>query len=112
MSVRKKIDIKPQVNSISPEFNLIQLYPKRIVTYWKRENGHWIVFEKHEDEQKARYFDYRFALFFSENMSAWFLYYDVAGHSIEAGQCERWEEEPSLDQVKGAVEDFLFKKAV
>lgn len=80
--------------------------------YWKRENGDWIIFEKHEDEHKANYFDYRFALFFSSNMSGWFLLYDMSGHSIDGGECARWENEPSREEVQEAVEDFLFKKAV
>ena len=80
--------------------------------YWKRENGDWMIFEKHEDEQKANYFDYRFALFFSSNMSGWFLLYDMSGHSIDGGECARWDSEPTREEVQEAVEEFLHKKAV
>jgi hypothetical protein len=82
------------------------------VKYWKRENGDWIFFEKHEDGHKANYFDYRFALFFSSNMSGWLLLYDMSGHSIDGGECARWDLEPTREQVQFAVEDFLLKKAV
>jgi hypothetical protein len=80
--------------------------------YWRRENGDWIIFEKHEGEQTANYFDYRFALFFSQNMSGWMLLYDMSGHSIDGGECARWDIEPTRDEVQFAVEEFLLKKAV
>lgn len=89
-----------------------QLYSNLIMTYWKRENGDWIVFEKHEEEQKAHYFGYEFFLFFSENFRAWFLMYDDTGESLDAGECERWEARPTTDQVRMAVENFLILKAV
>lgn len=77
------------------------------MTYWKRDNGDWIVFEKHEDEQKAQYFGFDFFLFFSENFRAWFLMYDDTGETLDAGDVQRWEERPSSEQIQSAVEGFL-----
>ena len=80
--------------------------------YWRRENGDWIIFEKHEGDHLANYFEYRFALFFSENMSGWYLLYDETCPSIDGGECARWDAEPSKEEVQAAVEEFLLKKAV
>lgn len=82
----------------------------KLVTYWKRENGDWIVFEKVEEEQKAHYFGFEFFLFFSDNFRAWFLMYDDTGDSLDAGNVEMWDEKPSPDQVQHAVESFLRMK--
>lgn len=80
------------------------------MTYWRRDNGDWIIFEKHEEEQKAHYFGYEFFLFFSDNFRAWFLMYDDTRETLDAGDVERWDNKPTVDQVRHAVESFLTMK--
>lgn len=65
------------------------------------------MFEKREDEQQAQYFGYGFFLFFSSNFRAWFLMYDDMGDTLDAGNVGCWDERPTSEQVRQAVEGFL-----